>query len=86
MTSSKYVSERDGTARGNYSLLTGAGADIKTAYEAESNTNAYTDTEKSDLTNVISLLTPPEGKCKITKLYVDPSTGKLAIEYDDTPV
>jgi len=28
---------------------------------------------------------PPSGKCKITNLYVDPVTGKVVIQYDDTP-
>ncbi len=27
----------------------------------------------------------PIGTCKITKLFVDPKTGKLVIEYDKTP-
>ena len=26
---------------------------------------------------------PPEGKCKVKNLYVDPATGKLVVEYDD---
>lgn len=29
---------------------------------------------------------PPSGKCKVTNLFVDPSTGKLAVEYEDTPI
>lgn len=29
---------------------------------------------------------PPEGKCKVVNLYVDPATGKLTIEWDDVPV
>jgi len=28
---------------------------------------------------------PPPGKCKVVNIYVDPSTNKLVIEYDDTP-
>lgn len=28
---------------------------------------------------------PPSGKYKVTNLYVDPVTGKLVVEYDDTP-
>lgn len=27
---------------------------------------------------------PPAGKCRVTNLYVDSSTGKLVVEYDDT--
>ena len=50
----KCVSERDGTTRGNYISLTDAGADLKTAYEAQADTNAYTDTEKSKLGGVAS--------------------------------
>ena len=29
---------------------------------------------------------PPKGKYQVTNLYVDPDTGKLVIEYDNTPV
>ena len=29
--------------------------------------------------------TPPTGSFKVTNLYVDPLTGKLTIEYDNTP-
>ena len=29
---------------------------------------------------------PPSGKCKVVNLYVVISTGKLVVEYDDTPV
>ena len=28
----------------------------------------------------------PVGKYKVVNMYVDPSTGKLTVEYDDTPV
>lgn len=28
---------------------------------------------------------PPSGKNKVVNLYVDPDTGKLVIEYDNTP-
>ena len=49
MVESNYVSGRDGTARGNYTSLMDAGADIKAAYEAQADTNAYTDAEKSKL-------------------------------------
>ena len=28
---------------------------------------------------------PPAGKCKVVNIYVDPSTGKCTVEYDDTP-
>lgn len=27
----------------------------------------------------------PVGKYKVTNIYVDPATGKLVVEYDDTP-
>ena len=29
---------------------------------------------------------PPSGKCKVTNIYVDPVTGKVIVDYDDTPV
>lgn len=29
---------------------------------------------------------PPSGKYKVTNLYVDPSNGRLTVEYDDTPI
>jgi len=29
---------------------------------------------------------PPSEKYKVTNLFVDPSTGKLTVEYDDTPI
>jgi hypothetical protein len=29
---------------------------------------------------------PPTGKFKVTNLFVDPSTGRLTVEYDDEPV
>ena len=28
---------------------------------------------------------PPSGKYKVTNIYVDPVTGKLTVQYDDTP-
>jgi hypothetical protein len=33
--------------------------------------------------NAQTMSTPPEGYYKVTNLYVDPSNGKLVIEYDD---
>ena len=30
--------------------------------------------------------TPPVDKYKVKNLFVDPETGKLEVEYDDTPV
>jgi hypothetical protein len=33
-----------------------------------------------------SIFNTPSGKCQITKMYVNPDTGKLEIEYDDTPI
>jgi hypothetical protein len=27
----------------------------------------------------------PKGKCKVVNLYVDPVSGKLVIEYDNSP-
>ena len=36
----------------------------------------YKDTVKTD---------PPEGKYKVKNLFVDPSTGKLEVEYEDIP-
>ncbi len=29
--------------------------------------------------------TPPSGYYRVTNLYVDPSTGKMIVKYDDTP-
>ena len=29
---------------------------------------------------------PPSGKCVVTNLFVDPQTGKFAVEYEDIPV
>jgi len=29
---------------------------------------------------------PPLGKCKVSNIFVDPSNGKLTVEYDDTPI
>ncbi len=52
MVESKYVSGRDGASRGSYTLVTDAGAEIKTAYEANADTNAFTDGEKSKLTSI----------------------------------
>lgn len=28
----------------------------------------------------------PVGYCKVTNFFVNPSTGRLVVEYDDTPV
>jgi len=28
---------------------------------------------------------PPSGECKVTNLYVNPTSGKLVVEYDDVP-
>ncbi len=29
---------------------------------------------------------PPPGRYKIVNIYVDPETGKIVVEYDNTPV
>ena len=29
---------------------------------------------------------PPSGKCLVTNLYVDPSTGRLTVEYEEEPI
>lgn len=29
---------------------------------------------------------PPSGKCVVTNLFVDPQTGKLAVEYENMPL
>lgn len=29
---------------------------------------------------------PPSGKCRVTNIYVNPVTGKMEFEYEDTPV
>ncbi len=29
---------------------------------------------------------PPQGKCRVVNFYVDPTSGKLVIEYDNIPV
>ena len=50
MVESKYVSGRDGTSRGSYTLITDAGAEIKTAYQAEA--NAFTDTKNTKLAGI----------------------------------
>ena len=34
-------------------------------------------------TSVVSL--PPQGKYKVTNIYVDPVSGRLTVNYDDTP-
>ena len=28
---------------------------------------------------------PPTGTCKVINLYINPTTGKMVVEYDDTP-
>jgi len=33
-----------------------------------------------------SISNPPSGMFRVTNLYVDSATGKLTVEYDDTPV
>jgi hypothetical protein len=39
--------------------------------------------EVTEVTGVES--TPPSGKYPVKNLYVDPSTGRLTVEYDDIP-
>ena len=29
---------------------------------------------------------PPDGTYKVTNIYVNPATGKLTVEYEDTPI
>ena len=41
--------------------------------------------EQSSLVLSFPELINPIGTCKITKLFVDPKTGKLMVEYDNTP-
>jgi hypothetical protein len=33
-----------------------------------------------------TIFNTPSGKCKITRMYVNPLTGKLEIEYDNIPI
>ena len=35
---------------------------------------------------IAPLAQTPSGKYRITNLYVDPTTGKLAVQYDDTAI
>jgi len=39
----------------------------------------------SSTTSGESLSNPPSGKCRVTNIYVDPRTGKLEVEWDNTP-
>lgn len=34
----------------------------------------------------LSALQPPSGKCRIVGLYVDPTIGRIVVEYDDVPM
>ena len=52
MVEAKYISKRDGTIRSGYELLSEVGAEIKSSYEAESDTNAFTDAEKAKLDGI----------------------------------
>ena len=40
--------------------------------------------EVTEVTGITTI--PPVGKYRITNIYVDPDTGRVNIEYDDTPV
>ena len=42
--------------------------------------------DNSEQTTAGMVSKPPSGKCRVTNLYVDPSTGKVVVEYEDTPV
>ena len=35
--------------------------------------------------SVVIVSVPPNGKYKVTNIYVDPDTGRTVVEYDDTP-
>lgn len=37
-----------------------------------------------DIADVITNV--PKGMCRITKIFVNPTTGRLKIQYDNTPV
>lgn len=39
--------------------------------------------EVKEITGVESI--PPSGKYPVRNFYVDPSTGRLTVEYDDVP-
>ena len=41
-------------------------------------------TEWVDDTTITTM--PPSGKYKVINLWVDPATGKLTVEYENTPV
>ncbi len=34
----------------------------------------------------VSVSRPPKGMCLVTNIYVNPETGKLVVEYDDTSI
>ena len=67
MAELKYVSGRDGASRGSYTLVTDAGAEIKTAYEAEA--NAFTDTKNTKLSGIETSATVDQTGAEIKTLY-----------------
>lgn len=67
------------------------GAEIKTAYEAEANTNAYTDAEKTKLSGIETGATADQTKADIDALNIDADTldgqhGSYYTTYADTAV
>ena len=47
--------------------------------------NGGTVTVEVVVTNQVAT-NPPAGEYRVTNLYVNPDTGKLEVEFDDTPV
>ena len=53
----------------------------------KSSNKTFKGTEGGTWIEKVGILSSPlSGKYRVTNLYVDPSTGKLVVEYDDTPV
>ena len=76
----KYVSGRDGASRGSYTLVTDAGAEIKTAYQAEA--NAFTDTKNTKLAGIEEGATAGGGGAAISSgFYTGNSTDNRAIAH-----
>ena len=79
MVESKYVSGRDGASRGSYTLVTDAGAEIKTAYEAEA--NAYTDTKNTKLAGIATGATIATKEFFVPVTYANGGSMGLISDY-----
>ena len=75
-----------GIETGDLWVDTGEATPIKKICSSVDPVTFYVTAEPYILPDDVLQSQPPSGKYVVTNLFFDPSTGKLTVEYDDTPI